>query len=63
MHVLIDQDRCMGSGACVFECPEVFAQEEHGLVVLLTEHPDESQREAVLAAIDACPVQCIELED
>ncbi|MUM07970.1 MULTISPECIES: ferredoxin [unclassified Mycolicibacterium] len=63
MRVVLDQDRCMGSGACVFECPEVFAQEEQGIAYLLIERPDQGHREAVLAAIDACPVQCIELEE
>jgi ferredoxin len=63
MFVKADGDRCMGSGACVFECPGVFAQDEQGTVVLLTERPDESLREAVQAAAESCPVQCIEVED
>jgi ferredoxin len=63
MYVTADRNRCMGSGACVFEAPEVFTQDEQGVVVLLTERPDEIHREAVLAAVDACPVLCIEAED
>jgi ferredoxin len=63
MTVKVDSDRGMGSGACVFECPEVFAQDDNGIVVLLTERPDESLREAVQAAADACPVACISIED
>ncbi|MUL50093.1 ferredoxin [Mycobacterium sp. CBMA293] len=63
MFVRVDRDRCMGSGACVFECPEVFAQDEQGMVVLLTENPGEGLRDAVLAAEEACPVQCIEVDE
>jgi ferredoxin len=50
MFVIADRDRCMGSGACAFECPEVFAQDEQGIVVLLTDNLDQSLRDAVLAA-------------
>jgi ferredoxin len=30
MRVEIDADRCIGSGACVIACPEVFSQDEGG---------------------------------
>jgi ferredoxin len=63
MRVSVDRDRCMGSGACVFEAPEVFAQDESGIVVLLTERPDEGLYASVQAAANACPVVCINVED
>jgi ferredoxin len=62
MRVEADRDRCMGSGACVFECPEVFAQDDEGIVLLLTEAPDESQRASVVLAAEACPVACITVD-
>jgi ferredoxin len=62
MNVTVDRNRCMGSGACVFECPEVFAQDDSGVVILLTQRPDEGLRDAVQAAADACPVECISVE-
>lgn len=63
MRVKVDRDRCMGSGACVFEAPEVFAQDDDGIVVLLTERPDEGLFPAVRAAAAACPVICIDVEE
>jgi ferredoxin len=52
----------MGSGACVFECPEVFAQDDEGIVLLLTEAPDESLRPSAILAAEACPVACITVD-
>jgi ferredoxin len=63
MTVKVDKDRCMGSGACVFECPEVFAQDKTGIVVLLTDRPEEGLRHTVQAAAAACPVACISVEE
>jgi ferredoxin len=63
MKVVVDQDRCMGSGACVFECPEVFAQDDSGMVVLLNERPEEGLRGAVQAAAESCPVACISIDE
>nr|UZH43261.1 TdmG [Streptomyces sp.] len=37
MRVLADPGRCIGAGQCVLTAPEVFDQDEDGLVVLLTE--------------------------
>ena len=42
MKVLIDQDKCVGSGQCVLAAPTVFDQrDEDGIAVLLTETPTE----------------------
>ncbi|MBT2266082.1 MULTISPECIES: ferredoxin [Rhodococcus erythropolis group] len=62
MHVAVDRDRCMGSGACVFECPEVFAQDDEGIVVVLSAAPDDSLRASALLAAEACPVACITVD-
>lgn len=63
MHVKVDSDRCMGSGACVFACPQIFAQDDDGIVVVLSENPDDSLRPSVQAAADECPVACISIEE
>jgi ferredoxin len=61
--VKVDRDRCIASGSCVLECPQVFAQDDEGLVVVLDEQPDEALRDAVEAAADGCPAACIDVED
>lgn len=61
MRVNIDADKCIASGACVIANPDVFAQDDDGIIVLLQETPDEGQRAKVLAAAAACPALVIEV--
>ena len=59
MRVLIDQDKCIASGACVLACPEVFSQDEDGFVVVLKEYPEAELHEQVNEAVRACPATVI----
>ena len=64
LKVTVDQDKCIAGGECAFAVPEVFDQrEEDGIVVLLTDRPDESLNEAVLDAAKFCPAQAIHVEE
>jgi ferredoxin len=59
MLVNIDRDKCIGSGACVIACPEVFGQDDAGLVVLLDESPPPEFQDQVVDASKACPASVI----
>jgi ferredoxin len=61
LRVEIDYDRCIASGACVAACPEVFQQDELGIVVLRTDSPDNALESAARDAAAACPTACIEI--
>ncbi len=61
MKVKLHTDFCIASGACVLECPEVFGQNEDGLVVLLDPHPPGSLYAKVRKAASVCPVTVIEI--
>lgn len=63
MRVTVDQDICIASGACVLACPEVFQQDEDGLVVLVQSEPASELDEAVREAMAACPAAVIEIEE
>jgi ferredoxin len=54
-----DREQCIASGTCVLMCPEVFAQDGDGLVVILDEAPPESLHRDVREAIDSCSAACI----
>ena len=60
MKIVVDVEKCMGSGQCVRLAPRVFAQDDvTGLVRLLTDEPSAEDQEAVELAIEACPVIAI----
>ena len=58
IHVVVDLNRCQASAQCCFSAKSVFTL--HGEVALWYDpEPDASQREHVLRAAAACPVQAI----
>ncbi len=56
-------DLCQGHGVCVEEAPTVFALDAERHLVVLHEHPDESLRAAVRAAVKYCPTRALRLEE
>jgi ferredoxin len=58
--VRADRDRCCGSGNCASTLPEVFDQDDEGVVVVREPEPDADLRPAVDQAVLLCPVQAIQ---
>ena len=64
MKVMVDQDRCCGSGQCVLAAGEVFDQrDEDGIVVLLEPEPAPPLYERVREAAIICPAAAITVEE
>lgn len=61
MKIVVHADHCIASGACVLECPEVFQQDDTGLVVVVQEEPDPELHDAARRAMAACPAAVIEI--
>jgi ferredoxin len=60
--VVVDLNRCQGYAQCCFLAPRTFWL--HGQEALWYDPaPDRAQREHVLAAAAACPVQAILVQD
>ncbi|WP_433246410.1 ferredoxin [Streptosporangium sp. CA-135522] len=58
MRLVVDLNRCEGYAQCAFLAPDVFTM--HGEEALMYDPgADEAQRENVLRAAAACPVQAI----
>jgi ferredoxin len=61
MKVHVDMNLCQSHGECVFPAPDVFELGDDDVLVWKDE-VDESHREAVQAAADACPMLAIRIE-
>ena len=46
MTIIADRSACIGSGMCVLTAPDVFDQDDEGLVVLLTAEPADAAAQA-----------------
>jgi ferredoxin len=63
MKVIVDPDLCEGHARCVELAPEVFALDQDGYSRVILEHPDETLRPKVEAAVRLCPRQAITLRE
>ncbi|KOV60532.1 ferredoxin [Streptomyces sp. MMG1121] len=61
MRVEVDQPKCVASGQCVLEAPEIFDQDDDGIVELLNLHPDAAHQDGVRNAAAICPAAAIRL--
>lgn len=62
MKVKVNQDACIGCGACAAICDEVFELDDEGLSFAKDENVDESLMDSCKEAIEACPTGAIEEE-
>jgi ferredoxin len=61
LRIVIDRDQCVGFGDCVKEAPEGFKLDEETVAVFVA--PETVERERLLRACDACPVDAITVYD
>ncbi|KUO08886.1 ferredoxin [Streptomyces sp. DSM 15324] len=59
MRISIDRDGCIGSGQCALTAPDVFAQDDVGIVYVLPGGAEEAENRLIRQAELACPVQAI----
>lgn len=61
MQVEAYYDNCIASGACVLHAPEVFDQDEDGIVVVRDPVLTDANRAVVVEAVNACPASVLRL--
>jgi ferredoxin len=61
LRVCIDRSLCVGFGDCVDAAPEAFQLDDENIVILVA--PERVDRERLLKACDACPVDAITVWD
>ncbi len=61
MHVEGDRDVCVGAGMCVLTAPEVFDQDDEGIVQVLHPVPSADEENVVRQAATLCPSGAVKL--
>jgi ferredoxin len=61
LRIVIDRDQCVGFGDCAKEAPEGFQLDTDTVAVFA--QPEVVERERLLRACDACPVDAITVYD
>jgi ferredoxin len=61
MGVVVQRDACVGAGQCALVAPEVFDQDDDGIVMLLQTDPQGPDLEAATKAVRLCPARAISL--
>ncbi|RSM38949.1 ferredoxin [Amycolatopsis balhimycina DSM 5908] len=62
MQITVDPGRCIGAGQCVLTAPEVFDQNESGIVTVLRPAPAGGDAAAAREAALVCPSSTITVE-
>ncbi len=60
MKVKVNSEACIGCGACVSICPDVFEINDDGLSQAKVEEVDKDKEQEVMDAKDSCPTGAIE---
>ncbi|ASU85845.1 ferredoxin [Nocardiopsis gilva YIM 90087] len=63
MKIRVEKDMCCGAGQCVALAPEVFDQDDDGVVMLLQQSPASELHGPVRDAADVCPTMAIEIDE
>ncbi len=61
MSVVVKRDACVGAGQCALVAPDVFDQDDDGLVLLLQTNPEGPDLDAATKAVRLCPARAISL--
>ena len=59
MGVAVKRDACVGAGQCALVAPDVFDQDDDGIVMLLQTEPSGSDLDAATKAARLCPARAI----
>ena len=62
MKVVVNQDNCIGCGACEAICPEVFNLNDDGLSTVICDNFENIDEDSVTEAVENCPTNAISKE-
>lgn len=59
MSIVVHRDACVGAGQCALVAPDVFDQDDDGIVLLLQPDPEGADLDSANKAIRLCPARAI----
>ena len=62
-RIVVDRDRCVGSGTCEALAPAFFEVDDEGVLAVLRSEPGEDELPDVRDAVTACPTRALALAD
>jgi ferredoxin len=62
-RVLVDRERCVGSGVCESLVPEVFEIDDDGVLQVHREEPAPDDLDGVRDAVQSCPARALALAE
>ncbi|MFE5833447.1 ferredoxin [Streptomyces sp. NPDC056488] len=63
MRLRADRESCISGGRCMATLPEVFDQDDEGLVVVLTPEPAPEHHDKAREAAYLCPARAIDITE
>ena len=61
LRIVIDRDRCVGSGNCLYWAPGTFDLDDDGVSTGVDPQGDDEER--IRVAAEGCPTRAISVED
>jgi ferredoxin len=61
VKIAADRNVCIGAGLCVTTAPDVYDQDDDGLVLLLVDDPSGEHEAAAREAVGLCPSGALSL--
>jgi ferredoxin len=61
MRIDADRDACISAGNCVMSAPELFDQDDDGIVVLLADPVPDGEQEHARKAVKLCPAAALKV--
>lgn len=59
MVIVVQRDACVGAGQCALVAPDLFDQDDDGIVLLLERNPDDALLDGAKRAARLCPARAI----
>jgi ferredoxin len=61
LRIVVDRDRCVGSGNCLYWAPGTFDLDDDGVSTVVDPQGDDEER--IRVAAEGCPTRSISVED